>query len=168
MKICNLSFVLFFSFFILFNCSSNDDSDRSLAEIELDIDGAHFELNSIGTALSNGGRFLAIDGVNDSGDQIVIRLGSFYDDDADLLAETTYNVEGESTVFYGVNLVNNPQTTEIFAITESSGGVISITNIDMNNNKVSGTFSGTAIDGLGSTFVITNGSFNNLTFTFHQ
>ncbi|NQX86141.1 MAG: hypothetical protein HRT67_09605 [Flavobacteriaceae bacterium] len=166
-KLKQLSVVFSIIFFVT-SCGGDDDSSNSSADIQLDIDGVTYQLDAFAAVLSNGGRFLAITGTNSSGDQIEIRLGSFFNDDADLLTEQSYAVEGESTVFYGFDLINNPQTTEILAIIESTNGTISITNLDTDSNRVSGTFSGTAIDGLGTTFTIANGVFNNIEYTFHD
>lgn len=113
-----------------------DDIDESPMEnFSASIDGEIFEAQNISATLSNDGERLVIIG-NDGSESIIITIGTEFEN-LETVQEQTYVLDGNNagTVTYTI------QGEEYLNRVDISGAFITITNLDLSNKEISGSFS---------------------------
>ncbi|WP_299765001.1 hypothetical protein [uncultured Dokdonia sp.] len=158
----NIFYLLLFSSLIIASCSSDDDTSITPNEftdntITVDVNGENFSSNNIETALLlSEGRFIRLTAVIETTfDLVTIEIGSINFDDP-LLTEGIFSVSENN---------NNIQYNSFLsAISENPIGTITITNLDIENQIISGTFNGVATNIDGEMVTLTNGTFTNISF----
>ncbi|WP_299682673.1 hypothetical protein [uncultured Dokdonia sp.] len=158
----NIFYLLLFSSLIVASCSSDDDTSITPNEfadntITVDVNGENFSSNNIETALLlSEGRFIRLTAViATTFDLVSIEIGSINFDDP-LLTEGIFSVSENN---------NNIQYNNFLsAISENPTGTITITNLDIENQIISGTFNGVATNIDGEMVTLTNGTFTNISF----
>ncbi|MCK8480937.1 DUF6252 family protein [Psychroserpens algicola] len=145
----------------LTHCSDDDNSGDSPTEAQLtvSVNGVQFEATAIVAALGNDNKYFELDSANgNTSEGLQLRIGDFSEASAPVLeAGMTYNYTGanDTDIFY-----QNSQS--VFGGT--NGCQITIASIDLDNNTISGTFSGVVSDGADDQ-TLANGQFNNIPFT---
>ena len=171
MKVLKLSLV-FLLLIATFGCGDDDDGavqDDEIVQddfnIRVDIDGDVLERDDATGIMDFNGRMMGIasPGEDDVPDLLFLQIGSL--DPADpILAEGTYSTsEFNTEIFYTVDNTDGVQ----FFTTNATGvsGSVTITDLDVTNKTISGTFQGTLIDPpTGETIVFSNGEFNEVTY----
>lgn len=151
-------------FFTFFNCSSDDDGGNTTPQpttmFTMSVNGQSFRPTSEPSAvLSNSERFITISAsdVNTS-EVMTISIGSL-NATGNALAVGTYDITGtDSTAFNYFDGTNGFQS--------ANGGQITITALDTETRKISGTFQGMTAASFSSptVYTISNGVFTDITF----
>jgi hypothetical protein len=153
---------LFFALVFVTSCGSDDDGPAEAAPVKFraSIAGQNVRTDNVNATLSNNGGRLSITAVTDFG-PVTITLGSVIPD-APAITVQTYIIDdtGNAEIRISSLDVNYSSNAEL-------GGAITISEINMTEMTVFGSFSATIVNSLDSTdtIAITNGTLFNVNFT---
>ncbi|WP_299214529.1 DUF6252 family protein [uncultured Dokdonia sp.] len=154
--------ILFFALVFVTSCSSDDDGPTEAATVKFraTVGGQNLRTDNVSGVLSNNGGRLTVAAVTDFG-SITISVGSG-DVDAPAVTNQTYVINNTGTA--GITLNSGGA---IYTSNADLGGEIIITNIDLTENTVFGSFNTTLVNTLDSedTLTVTNSSLFNVGFT---
>lgn len=164
--------VLVLSVLLLIACSTNDDSDTNDGvNFKLEIDGVLYQASALEAGIGNENKYFELASINGNSESFQFRFGELNETTAQQI-ETGLVLSTNSGD--SITMIYQNQETEFIAGGDAFNGQVTITNIDYDNNVISGTFSGMIYNpdyspgeetGEEEFIELTNGIFTNLSFT---
>ena len=170
-KIRKMSLLLL-SIIFLFSCDSSDNNDNNNnSEFKVEIDGTLYEASNLEAGMGNDNKYFELSSINNNSDSVQFRFGDLDNPSAQQISS---NLTFDSNSGDSIIIFYQEGATDFIAGGSVFNGLVNITDVNYDDNIISGTFSGMlfnpnyspdVINDEEEFIVLTNGVFTNINFS---